>query len=91
VAVGEDHRGELRVHVELVQDALDVIADGHRRDEELLADGGAGGPAREATENLLLSGGEFDRLPFVGRERPKRLAGVGLSRQLALEARGPLL
>ncbi len=38
VPVGQDDGGELGVHVELVKDALDVVADSYGRDEELLRD-----------------------------------------------------
>ena len=45
VPVREDDRRELRVDVQLLEDVLDVVADGHRSDEELLADRAVGRPS----------------------------------------------
>jgi len=89
--VTEDDRGELGVDVQLLKDALDVVSDGDRRDEEPLADGRRGQPLREATEDLLLAHRQLDRRGILRAHRPERRTRVGLHRETALEGGGLLL
>src|SRR5215831_18089197 len=73
VAVREDDGGELGVDVELVEDRLDVVANGHGGDEELLGDGRSRQAMCEAAKDLFLPAGQIDRVALVRGHRPERL------------------
>lgn len=55
--------GELGVDIELLEEVLHVVPDGHRRNEELLSDRGRRQPLRETAQDLFLACRQTDRLP----------------------------
>src|SRR6202162_5965107 len=88
LAIGEDHRGELGVDVELMEEVLDVVADGDGRDEESLADPARGHPLGKAAEDFLFARGQGHRLTLLRRHRPEGLRGRNsVFLQPALEGR----
>src|SRR5262245_58777470 len=68
-----------------------MVADGHGRDEELLADGRRRQPLGEAAEDLLLARRQIDRLSRLRGDRPERLPFIVLFGEAALESRHLLL